>query len=99
MTAGMKVGGRWDEAAYDFLLELAHAKAEEAPQVLRGSATNGWLRRWTSLLSKAGMDSVAETLLHGTAASADLWNSVVPPLGAVLCAAPAAPQPSRMGVK
>ena len=67
VTAGMEVGGRWEESAYEFLVELAKAKAEQAPKLLNGSATNEWLRRWVSLLFKAGMDSVASTLLYGTA--------------------------------
>ena len=66
-------------------LELAKAKAQEAPQVLRGSATHGWLRRWVSLLSKTGMDSFASTLVHGTARNIELWTSSTPFLGAVLC--------------
>ena len=59
VIAGMEVGGRWDEAAYDFLVDLAKGKAEEAPKLLWGSAANGWLRQWVSMLFKAGMDSFA----------------------------------------
>ena len=72
LTAGMEVGGRWEETAYEFLVELAKEKAQEAPKLLRGSATHGWLRRWVSLLSKAGMDSLASTLLYGTASKTEL---------------------------
>ena len=96
VTAGMEVGGRWEEEAYDLLLGWAKAKAEEAPKVLRGSATHRWLKRWVSLLSKAGMDSFVNTLLNG-AEDTDLWNSATPPLGVVLCAAHEAPANSRMG--
>ena len=99
VTAGMEVGGRWDEEAYQFLLELAQAKAQEAPPVLRGAATWSYLRRWVALLSKAAMDSFASTLLYGTAENTELWTSPAPPLGAVLCAAPEPPQCSRMGPK
>ena len=45
VTAGMKVGGGWDKEAYEFLLDLAQAKAQQAPAVLRGHATRAWLRR------------------------------------------------------
>ena len=45
LTAGMEVGGRWDDAAYAFLVELAKAKAQEAAPVLRGAATHSWLKR------------------------------------------------------
>ena len=58
VTAAMEVGGRWNEEAYQLLLQLAKAKAQEASRVLRGSATHSWLRRWTTLLSKAAMDSL-----------------------------------------
>ena len=93
----MEVGGRWDEKAYEFLVELAKAKAQEAPKVLRGAATHSWLRRWVAILSKAGMDSFVSTLLYEDANKAELWNSMAPPLGAVLCAAPEPPEKSRMG--
>ena len=99
VTAGMEVGGRWAEEAYQFLVDLALAKAQEAPRVLRGAATRSWLKRWVALLSKAGMDSLASTLLHGDAHHTELWNGTVPPLGAVLCAATEAPLPSRMGLR
>ena len=99
VTAGMEVGGRWEEDAYNFLVKLALAKGQEASRAMRGAATNSWLRRWASLLSKPGMDSLACTLVHGTAESSDLWNGPAPPLGAVLCSTPAALPVSRMGPK
>ena len=97
LVAGMEVGGRWSEAAYDFLVELAKAKAQEAPALLRGSAIHSWLRRWVALLSKAAMDSFVTTLLEGNVYSTELWNNTAPPLGAVLCAAPEPPEDSRRG--
>ena len=95
LTAKMRLG--WDEEAYEFLLDLAYAKAQQAPAVLRGHATRAWLRRWTALLSKAGMDSFASTLVHGTAKNTELWTSSTPYLGAVLCGTQEAPQVSRLG--
>ena len=95
----MEVGGRWDEEAYEFLLDLAQAKAQQAPAVLRGHATRAWLKRWTALLSKAGMDSFASTLVHGTARNNELWTSSTPFLGAVLCGTQEAPQVFRLGPK
>ena len=97
VTAGMEVGGRWSEEAYELLLELAKGKAEEAPKLLRGSATRGWLKRWVSLLSKTGMDSVAHTLLYGNTSDTELWTSNVPTLGLILCNGHEEPAPSRMG--
>ena len=94
----MEIGGRWSEEAYLFLVELAKAKAQKAAPVLRGAATYAYLKRWTALLSKAGMDSFANTLLHNTA-DTELWNSAAPPLGVVLCAAVEPPACSRLGVR
>ena len=95
----MEVGGRWDEGAYEFLLELATAKAQQAPVVLRGSATRAWPKRWVALLSKAAMDSFASTLVYGTAEKTDLWTSPTPALGVVLCGAPEPPEVSRLGLR
>ena len=64
VVAGQEVGGRWSEEAYEFLLALALNKAETAPATLKGSAVHSYLRRWTSLLSIAAMDSLAHTLVH-----------------------------------
>ena len=101
LTAGMEVGGRWDEEAYNFLEELAKAKAEEAPKVLRGSMVHSWLRRWVAILSKAGMDSFVTILLgeQESGTDTDLWNSITPPLGVISCAAQEAPVTSRLGPK
>ena len=95
----MEVGGRWDERAYDFLVQLAKTKAQEAQPLLRGAATHSWLRRWVALLSKAAMDSFVTTLVEGNAQKTELWNTAEPPLGAVLCAAPEPPSCSRLGLR
>ena len=49
------------------------------------------------MLSKAGMDSFATTLVEEEAGGTELWNGTAPPLGAVLCAAPEPPEVSRLG--
>ena len=67
MVAGMEVGGRWNQEAYDFVDALAMSKANNAPPMLRGSVYHCWKRRWTQKLAVAGMRAFAETLLHGTA--------------------------------
>ena len=52
LCAGMEVGGRWDEQAYAFLVELALAKAQEVPRTLRGAATHSWLQQWVPYCPK-----------------------------------------------
>ena len=99
VVTGMEVGGRWDEGAYEFLLELAEAKAQQAPQVLRGSGTRAWRKRWVALLSKAAMDSFASILVHGTAENTEFWNGPPPALGAVFCSTPEPPAVSRLGLR
>ena len=95
----MEVGGRWDEEAYLFLLELAKEKAMETTPTLRGSAVWSWLRRWVAVVSKAAMDGLASTLVHDTAEQTELWNAPQPALGAVLCAAAEPPDCSRLGLR
>ena len=65
-------------------MQLAKAKAESATKVLRGATATAYLRRWTTLISKAAMESLADTLLFGTAAHTELWYKPEPALGAVL---------------
>ena len=100
LVAGMEVGGRWADEAYEFVELLARAKAETAPWALRGSARVSYLRRWVSLLSFAAQDSFAETLVQGTAGKAELWNDwKEPPLGVVLGDTREAPEVSRLGTR
>ena len=80
VVAGMEVGGRWSEEGYELLENLARAKAQEAPRALRGSAYHAYLRRWVALLSFSAQDSLAETLVHGTAQKTELWNDWAAPL-------------------
>ena len=47
----LETGGRFSEEAYQFLEELAYAKAAEAPPALRKSARLAWQRRWVRLLA------------------------------------------------
>ena len=51
LVAAVEIGGRWDDEAYRFLLELAKAKARSAPSVLRSSLVGAWLRRWTGVIA------------------------------------------------
>ena len=78
--AGMEVGGRWAQEAYDFVKLLASAKARDTPGVLQGSTYHAWKRRWVTMLSVAGMRAFADSLLHGTASSTDAVDGAQPTL-------------------
>ena len=84
VVTAMEVGGRWSQEAHDFIAELAEGKAQEAPRVLRGSAYRNWKKRWTDLVSVAGMRSFADTLLWGHARSTALLEGEAPELGQLL---------------
>ena len=82
--AGMEVGGKWSQEAYDFVATLAAARTRDAPPALQGSTYYSWVRRWTGMLAVAGMKAFADTLLHGHARSTDACNSEAPTLGQLL---------------
>ena len=60
----MEVGGRWSQESYDFIYQLAVAKARSAPALLRKAATLGFFNRWATLLSTAALNSFAASLLE-----------------------------------
>ena len=84
MVTAMEVGGRWSEEAYYFLDTLAEARAREAPRALKGSVYQACKRRWSALVSVAGMRSFADTLLERTGTS-ELHEGALPTLGQLLC--------------
>ena len=63
VVAAVETGGRWDEEGYRFLVQLAFAKARQAPGVLQRSLVQAWLRRWTGMLAYAIHDALAASLL------------------------------------
>ena len=58
-----ETGGRWSDQAVCFLQGLARAKAQAAPPLLRPSAEQGWLQRWSGLLAVASQSALAASLL------------------------------------
>ena len=84
VVTAMEVGGRWSEEAYDFLCELASARARDAPTELQGGAYHCWKRRWAAMLSVAGMGAFANTFLTGNAYETEVGEREAPPLGEVL---------------
>ena len=57
------MGGRWHREALRFVHNLVTFRARRAPLRLRASAAEAWARRWWGLLSVAGQDAVAASLL------------------------------------
>ena len=66
LVAAAEIGGRWNDEAYDFLVQLAKAKARGAPKVLRRALVHGWLRRWTGMIAYAVHDALAASLVEET---------------------------------
>ena len=62
LVAAVEVGGRWNDEAHQFLVQLARAKARSAPRVLRYSLVCAWLKRWTSMLAFAAHDALAASI-------------------------------------
>jgi hypothetical protein len=81
VVAAMKIGGRWNEKSYDFLVQLAYNKAQTVPAALRRSMAFGMLRRWVCMLSVAAQASFAGCLLGEGAAEQVDANDLLPPLG------------------
>ena len=84
LTAGIEVGGRLSRAAHKLLLDLAKARAESEPRVLRSSVARAFRARWVVLISVAAQDALAATLVNdgvsfldapvaGAPRSVDLW--------------------------
>jgi hypothetical protein len=87
LVAGVEVGGRWDKAAYTFLLQLAKAKARGAPHVLRQALTASWLRRWTGMIAYSVHDAYAASLVDEVPVETVGTDGPPPALGDVLLSA------------
>ena len=85
--ARVEVGGRWDPAAYEFLLQVARAKARSAPRVLRQALTASWLRRWTGMIAFAVHDAYAASLVEEVPVDTTGTDGPLPALGDVLMTA------------
>ena len=84
VVTAMEVGGRWSEEAYHFLDTLALAKARDTPKALKGSVYQACKRRWTALVSVAGMRSFADSLLLEDGQTSELHEGACPTLGQLL---------------
>ena len=86
LVAAVETGGRWGPEAYQFLLQMAHAKARTAPRVLRQALITSWVRRWTGMISYAVHDAYAASLVEEVPADTTGTDGELPCLGAVLSA-------------
>ena len=51
VVLALETGGRFSKETFDFLEELAFAKASEAPPAMRKSAKFAWHKRWVRMLA------------------------------------------------
>ena len=79
VVVALETGGRWAQEAWDFIEELAWAKALEAQPAVRKAAVGGWARRWRRMLA--------------TSAASAFASSLVAPAGSLGCWAAAGPEP------
>ena len=63
VVLGAKVGGRWSVETAQFLVSLAKAKADAAPDVLRGRIQQAYIRRWSALLACSAVRAFSASLL------------------------------------
>ena len=88
-TLANETGGRWNATCTKVVRLLAKAKARNAPEERRGRVAAAWASRWWGMLSIAGRNALAGTLLDGFDCDEPLWHEVV--LDAAF--EPAAPAP------
>ena len=60
----IEVAGLFSEEAFDFIMQLARAKARSVPVPLQIAATLSWFRRWQNLLACAAQRALALSLLE-----------------------------------
>ena len=95
-----EVGGRWNDDALRFVRRCARLRAQDAPALLRASASLAWGNRWWGILSVAVQDALAATLsLEGHMAMGGFAADLDLPLGDVLLDADPAAMPSRLPMR
>ena len=77
----MEVGGRWSAEAAQFLRLLAQTKAQSTPQHLRQATVTALISRWSAILTHAGMQAFASSLLSIPTDGATNGEGALPPLG------------------
>ena len=100
MVLACEVGGRWNRDALHFVRRCSRVRCQDAPRLLRKSASQAWSNRWWGLLSIAVQDSLAATLcLEGQCALGGCAADLDVPLGDVLLDADPAATPSRLPMR
>ena len=83
-TLACETGGRWSVTCCYVVRQLATAKARQAPEEKRSKVAAGWASRWWGMLSVAGRNALAGTLvddapslLDGTDGQEPDWHEVL----------------------
>jgi len=77
----MEDGGRWSAEAAQFLRLLAQTKAQSTPRHLRQAIVTALISRWSAILTHAGMQALASSLLSIPTDGATNGEGALPPLG------------------
>ena len=97
VVLAMEVGGRWSAEAAQFLRLLAQTKAQSTPQHLRQATVTALISRWSAILTHAGMQAFASSLLSIPTDGATNGEGALPPLGQLLTEPlPDSTMPSRL---
>ena len=92
-STASKVFGRWNDAALRTTAVLARHKAEQAFELLRGTAALASHRRWLSLLSMMAQTALADSLLYSGTAQLTEYADDAPALRELLAVSRAAEPP------
>ena len=66
VVLALETGGRWSSEAWQFVRQVAEARARSEPELLRRAAQAAWHRRFVNLLAVAAQRAFAESLLEMT---------------------------------
>ena len=81
VVLAMEDGGRWSAEAAQFLRLLAQTKAQSTPRHLRQATVTALISRWSAILTHAGMQALASSLLSIPTDGATNGEGALPPLG------------------
>ena len=79
VVAAMETGGRLSHEAVELLDAAAVARAKDEPRPLRRQAARAWKARWSAMISIAGQDTLAATLVSEGTRTLDCAAGEAPP--------------------